>query len=122
MQIIEIIIKVAIALTLLNVWTLRVNKRTPYRGGSSVNMKEEFKSYGLPSWFMYVVGFLKISSAILLLLSIHFVELEFPVSVLIGVLMLGAFTMHIKVRDQFYKSIPAAILLLLIVMVILIEV
>ncbi len=121
MQIIEIIIKVAVSLTLLNVWILRVNKRTPYRGGSAVSMKEEFDVYGLPGWFMYVVGFLKIISALLLLLSIYFKQIEFHVSVMIAILMLGALAMHIKIKDQFFKALPSVILLLLVLMIAMIK-
>ncbi len=121
MQIIEIIIKVAVSLTLLNVWILRVNKRTPYRGGSAVSMKEEFNVYGLPGWFMYVVGFLKIISALLLLLSIYFKQIEFHVSVMIAILMLGALAMHIKIKDQFFKALPSVILLLLVLMIAMIK-
>ena len=37
------ILSVGIAVTLLNVWLLRINKATPYRGGQAQNMKEEFE-------------------------------------------------------------------------------
>ena len=42
------IAQLIIALGILNVWLLRFNKATIYRGGSAKNMKEEFATYGLP--------------------------------------------------------------------------
>ncbi len=121
MEIIENIIKVAISLTLLNVWILRVNKGTAYRGGDAVSMKEEFDNYSLSPLAMYVVGTLKIISAILLLVSIKYKQLELPVSIVIGLLMIGAFSMHIKIKDRFHKAIPSLILLALIIMIITIK-
>ena len=41
------IIKLIIGLGLINVWVLRYNKKTEYRGGAANNMLEEFHSYGL---------------------------------------------------------------------------
>ena len=53
------ILSIAIAVTLLNVWLLRINQATPYRGGQAQNMKEEFEVYGLPHWLLPIVGVLK---------------------------------------------------------------
>ena len=52
MQTVIHIIQIVIALAIFNVWVLRLNKSTNWRGGSASNMKEEFKAYGLPEWFM----------------------------------------------------------------------
>jgi hypothetical protein len=51
------ILQIIIALGLLNVWLVRSNKKSEYRGGSANNIKDEFKAYGLPSWFVYLIGF-----------------------------------------------------------------
>ena len=64
------ILQVIMAGGLINVWLLRFNKHTPFRGGSSKSIIEEFATYGLPAWFSYLVGALKISSAILLIAGI----------------------------------------------------
>ena len=108
-----IILKLVVGITLLNVWLLRFKKRTPYRGGSAANMKQEFKNYGLPEWFMYLIGSLKVGLAIALILSIWFNQLESISLIGIGVLMLGAIAMHFKINDEFKKSLPALTLLLL---------
>ena len=47
--------QVIVAVGLLNVWLLRTNKATAWRGGEARNMHEEFAVYGLPDWFMWLV-------------------------------------------------------------------
>lgn len=74
-------------------------------------MREEFAAYGLPAWSMGVVGFLKVTLAILLLVSIWLPVLTRPAAIGIAALMLGAVSMHLKVRDPLKKSLPALTLL-----------
>ena len=105
--------QIAIALGLLNVWLLRTGKPSPWRGGGAANMREEFAVYGLPSWASAVVGFLKISLALLLIAGIWFPALTRPAALGVMVLMLGAIAMHVKVGDPPQKSLPAALLLVL---------
>ena len=102
-----------IALGLLNVWLLRSGKATAWRGGSARNMREEFAAYGLPAWFMWVVGGLKVSLAILLIVGLWVDTVTSPAAIGIAVLMLGAIAMHVKVGDPLRKSLPATSLLLL---------
>ena len=71
------IINLVIALGIINVWIIRYDSETPFRGGDSKSLKEEFNTYGLPLWFMYFVGFAKISLAILLFLGIWIQNLSF---------------------------------------------
>ena len=59
-----IIIQIIVAFGLLNVWLVRSKKTTAYRGGNSNTIIEEFAEYGLPVWFCYLIGFLKITAAI----------------------------------------------------------
>lgn len=56
MTIITQIAQLIVGLGLLNVWLIRFNKATAYRGGAAQSMKQEFAAYGLPEWFCYVVG------------------------------------------------------------------
>ena len=63
------IIKIITALGIFNVWLLRYNKNTEYRGGNAKSLKEEFKTYGLNSWFMYLIGAIKIGISILFIVS-----------------------------------------------------
>jgi hypothetical protein len=109
----EIIIKTIIAFSLLNVWLVRFNRPTPYRALDSESMIEEFKAYGLPKFSLYIVGLIKISSALLLLISVFKSNLENYGFIPIMVLMLGAIIMHLKVNDPIKKALPAFVILLL---------
>ena len=104
-------ISVVIALGLINVWVVRSGRATAYRGGSAQTMKEEFAAYGLPAWAVYVVGTLKLSIALVLLARVVAPSmgrlLPTGALLLLVVLMLGALSMHIKVKDPLRKSPPA---------------
>ena len=58
MEYLIIVLQLVVALGILNVWLLRSRRSTPFRGGDAKNMHEEFAAYGLPYWFMCVVGVL----------------------------------------------------------------
>lgn len=107
------IIQIIMSLGLLNVWILRFSKITPYRGGNSKSLKDEFSAYGLPSWFCYFIGFLKIGSALVLIAGLWFSKLVLPAAILVNLLMLGAILMHFKIRDPLIKSLPAFMMLVL---------
>lgn len=113
MQTLIYALQITAALGLLNVWLLRFNQRTAYRGGSAGSMREEFATYGLPAWFAYVIGILKVGSAIALIVGIWVPVLVLPAAGLISVLMLGALSMHIKIHDPLKKSLPALAMLAL---------
>jgi uncharacterized membrane protein YphA (DoxX/SURF4 family) len=106
-----IVCQVAAALGLLNVWLLRSNRATAYRGGTAQSMREEFAAYGLPAWCVAVVGLLKVGSALALLAGVWYPVLVRPAAVVIGVLMLGALAMHARVGDPPRKYGPAAVML-----------
>ena len=113
MILLTLMINLIIALTLLNVWLIRFNKNTPFRGGEANSMTQEFSVYGLPSWFMYLIGFLKIMFAILLIIGIWITELNFYSYISLSILMIGAIIMHLKVKDPIIKSVPALSILTL---------
>ena len=122
-EILEIILKLVIGLGILNVWLLRRDKPSEWRGGNADNMKEEFKAYGLPVAAMYVVGFLKCLFAVMLLISIFLAEpiwLETVAAYGIAALMAGAILMHARIGDEAKKSLPAFILMALSIVVVLI--
>jgi len=110
--------QVVVALGLLNVWLIRFHKQTDYRGGSAKNMKEEFETYGLPEWLCYLVGGLKVTSSLALLAALKFPDIRTAPAVVISVLMVGALVMHLKVKDSTKKSIPAASVLLMCLVII----
>lgn len=104
---IESVLQVVLALGLFNVWLLRTGKATNYRGGQAKNLKEEFATYGLPSFMYFLVGGLKLACAVALLVGLWFPEAVLPAAGVLVVLMLGALAMHIKVSDPISKSVPA---------------
>jgi hypothetical protein len=112
-QAITVLFQVIVGLGLLNVWLVRANLSTAYRGGDAKTIREEFAVYGLPGWFCTLIGFLKITSALLLLAALWMPELGLPASLTIVALMLGAVSMHAKVKDPIKKSLPAAAMLLM---------
>ncbi len=108
------ILQLIISIGLINVWLIRFNKATNYRGGDAKNMKEEFLAYGLPIWSMYLIGFLKISIAIMLIISIWVEQLLKYNLIALSLLMIAAVIMHLKVRDPIKKSYPALAILFII--------
>ena len=102
-----IALQLIVALGILNVWMLRSQKATPFRGGDAKNLREEFAAYGLPFWFMCVVGVLKVSLALALIAAIWIHRVAQPAAIGLGVLMLGAFVMHLKVKDPIKKALPS---------------
>lgn len=119
MEWVKIVIQVVIAASIFNVWILRYGKPTNWRGGTAKNMKEEFEAYGLPEWFMKLIGFLKLALSVLLIAGIFVPALVKPAAIGMAVLMLGAIAMHIKVKDPLIKSIPAFTFLVLSIILII---
>ena len=102
---------VFVGLTIINVWLFRSGRSTSYRGGNATNLMDEFEVYGLDDYFL-IIGVIKVSLAIILLLSLYFNKLSFFASSGIAIMMLVAVYMHISVGDELIKSIPASILLI----------
>jgi hypothetical protein len=117
MKIVSLIFQIIVALGLLNVWLLRFNKKTAYRGGAAQSMKEEFASYGLPQGSLWTVGGLKIACALCLLMGIWIPVLILPAAAVVSLLMIGAIAMHLKIRDPLVKSVPAGTVLILVAFV-----
>ena len=105
--------KIIIFMSIINVWFFRFNKPTPWRGGDSKSMKEEFETYRLSSTIMYIIGTIKVSLAAILLISIWIKDLSTPAAGAMGIFMLGAIAMHFKADDPSIKSFPALILFIL---------
>jgi len=111
MDYIPLALQVIVALGLLNVWLLRSGKKTPYRGGKAKSLREEFAAYGLPPVALKIVGTLKVTIALALLVGIWLPGIVFPAATLLIFLMVGAFLMHLKVKDPFTRSVPALLML-----------
>ena len=119
--VVSTVLQVVVALGLLNVWLVRAGASTAYRGGSAQSLRAEFAAYGLPDWMFYAVGFLKITSAVLLIAGIWIPALIIPPAAIVAVLMIGALAMHAKVRDPLIKSLPAFLMLVMSVAILLLQ-
>jgi uncharacterized membrane protein YphA (DoxX/SURF4 family) len=112
-----LVVQVLIALAILNVWLLRRKQPSPWRGGCSANLREEFAVYGLGPGVMTVVGILKVTLAVALIVGVWRSELTQPAAFVLALFMLSAVAMHVRVSDPAKKSLPAATLLILCVLV-----
>lgn len=115
-------LQVILALGLINVWLVRFRKPTKYRGSGAANMREEFRAYGLPTWFMYVIGTAKMVIAALLIIGLWIPVVVMPAAAVLAVLMIGAVSMHVKVRDAFIRTVPALLMLAMAVAVVMMKI
>ncbi|BDD05197.1 DoxX family protein [Aureibacter tunicatorum] len=111
MKTLFIIIQLLVAFGIFNVWLIRFNHSSEWRGSNARNMKEEFEAYGLPVWFLGFIGFLKLLCASLLVLGLWFPEFVRPAAYGLVLLMMGAISMHFRVKDPMRKSYPAIAML-----------
>ncbi|MEM9868009.1 MAG: DoxX family protein, partial [Bacteroidota bacterium] len=72
------------------------------------NMLEEFQAYGLTETQMYIVGFFKITAAILLLLGFRFKRLVVIGASIMAVFMSGAIFMHLSIGDGIIPTLPSS--------------
>lgn len=121
MTIVLISLQIIVALLILNVWILRPRMKTQFRGGGAKNMREEFAAYGLPFPVMCLVGGLKIAFALALLAGIWIDGITYWAAIGLGLLMLGAFAMHLKIKDPIKKSIPSVVMLALCIAIVLLS-
>jgi uncharacterized membrane protein YphA (DoxX/SURF4 family) len=112
-----IALKLIVALGILNVWLLRSGQATSYRGKDAKTLLEEFAVYGLPPPVFYVVGILKVGLALALLAALWMPAITRPAATVMGVLMLAAFLMHVKVRDPIKKALPSLAVLAMCVVI-----
>ncbi|MFT7486019.1 MAG: hypothetical protein ACI9F9_001872 [Candidatus Paceibacteria bacterium] len=106
-------LQILVALGLLNVWLVRATSQTRYRGGKSNTLGQEFTAYGLPLWFFYTIGFLKVGAALMLIAGLWFPVMVQPAIMTIAALMIGALAMHLKIRDPLIRSAPAFAMLMM---------
>lgn len=111
METLLIVLQLVAGLGIYNVWLVRPQKATAYRGKGAPTLKEEFRAYGLPSWAMYIVGGIKLISATFLLAGIWYPMYIIPSATVLSIMMIGAIFMHVKIFDPIEKSLPAFIML-----------
>ena len=77
------------------------------------NIIQEFKQYGLPDWLRDLVGVLKMTFALLLLIGVERPQFAVVGGVGIALLMLAAFITHLRVKNPVVKMLPCLSLLVL---------
>ncbi|MAZ68343.1 MAG: hypothetical protein CMG49_03070 [Candidatus Marinimicrobia bacterium] len=91
-------LKIVVTSAIFFVWFIRYD-----------NIKKEFKEYNLPTWFRDIVGILKISFSLMIHSSNK--DIVFIGSLGILVLMFGAVTTHIRMKNNFRKYIASVAML-----------
>jgi hypothetical protein len=107
------VLQIVVGISIINVWLIQYNKATRWRGGAAKTILEEFAAYGLPAWSCYVIGTLKVSLAILLLMAVWFPVLKLPAASGLALLLAGSVAMHFRINDPLIKSLPAGLFLIM---------
>ena len=97
-----IFLQAFVAASIFFVWVVRYD-----------NIIQEFKQYNLPDWVRDLVGILKLTFALMLLIGIERVQFALVGGVGIVFLMGCAFLVHLRVKNPFFKMLPSLTLLIL---------
>lgn len=112
------LLQLIIAVVIMAVWLVRPRLETNYRAGNATNIFEEFEVYGLPNWSVYLVGGIKLSLAVLLIVGIWYSSVVQYAALGMGILMAGAIVCHLKTRgDPLSRATPASLMLLMCIIV-----
>ena len=121
MKYLKELLMLVVSLLVLNVWLLRFNQETIYRGGNALNMIQEFAVYGLSETTAYIIGALKVLSATGLLIGFFYKKPIVPSASLMAALMCGAILMHLRVNDEAIKFLPAGLMLISSLMIVYLD-
>ena len=94
------ILQIITASSVFFVWVVRYD-----------NIIEEFVYYKLPTWLRDLVGILKVSFGIMLLMGIYDEKFKIIGAGGLSLLMIAALLTHVKVKNPIYKALPAVTLL-----------
>jgi hypothetical protein len=107
MRTIAICLQALVAASIFYVWVVRY-----------ANVIEEFKQFKLPDWLRDLVGVLKLTFSLMLLIGIERVPIALVGGIGIAFLMLCAFITHLRVKNPLYKMVPSLTLLLVAIAII----
>ena len=96
MQNLVISLQTLVAAAVFFVWVVRY-----------ANIVEEFKQFGLPEWLRDLVGILKLTFALMLLIGIDRPPMAVAGGLGIAILMAAAFVTHLRVRNPLFKMLPS---------------
>jgi uncharacterized membrane protein YphA (DoxX/SURF4 family) len=112
------IIQIFIAAGIFNVWLLRFNRETDYRPKGAKTLAQEFERYGFSRNLLLIIGGLKLLFASLLIAGVWHPQVTIYAAAGLVIMMAGAVAMHMTVGDPWRKSIPAALMLTLSLLVV----
>jgi uncharacterized membrane protein YphA (DoxX/SURF4 family) len=101
-QDLTIVLQAVVAASIFFVWVVRYD-----------NLIQEFKQYGLPDWLRDLVGILKLTFALLLLVGLQRASVAVIGSLGIAGLMGCAWAVHLRVKNPVFKMLPSLTLLAL---------
>jgi uncharacterized membrane protein YphA (DoxX/SURF4 family) len=105
-----IALQALVAASIFFVWVVRYD-----------NIVEEFQHYGLPAWVRDLVGILKLTLALLLLIGIERVPFAVAGGVGIAFLMGCAVFIHLRMKNPLFKMLPSLTLLVLSLVIVFIN-
>ena len=85
------------------------------------NIVQEFKQYGLPGWLRDLVGILKMTFALMLLIGMQRGLFAVVGGIGIAILMGAAFVTHLRIKNPVFKMLPSLALLVLSLVIALIN-
>jgi uncharacterized membrane protein YphA (DoxX/SURF4 family) len=97
---VTISLQALVAASIFFVWAVRYE-----------NIVQEFRQYRLPDWLRDLVGILKLTFSLLLLIGIERKEFAVAGAIGIAVLMACAFVVHLRVRNPPLNMLPCLSLL-----------
>ena len=102
MHALTISLQALVAASIFFVWVVRY-----------ANLVQEFKQYGLPDWLRDLVGILKLTFWLMLLIGIERGPFAVVGGIGIALLMGAAFVIHLRVKNPVFKILPSLTLLIL---------
>jgi uncharacterized membrane protein YphA (DoxX/SURF4 family) len=100
MHALTISLQALVAASVFFVWVVRY-----------ANIIQEFKQYGLPDWLRDLVGILKMTFSLMMLIGIERRPFAVAGGIGIAVLMGAAFVTHLRVKNPVFKMLPSLTLL-----------
>tara|TARA_B100001093_G_scaffold347651_1_gene332285 strand:- start:20768 stop:21145 length:378 start_codon:yes stop_codon:yes gene_type:complete len=105
-------LQLIVGISILSVWLLHAHVPTNFRVGQAQTLREEVTEAGLPDYVYDVMRIVKPIFAFFLIMGILWNPITLPCMAFTTIFMVGAVVMHIKVKDNLFKMIPALTLLL----------
>lgn len=102
MQTLTISLQAFVAASIFFVWVVRYT-----------SIIQEFKQYGLPDWLRDLVGILKLTFSLMLVIGIERVPLAVVGGIGISILMGAAVLTHLLVKNPVFKMLPSLTLLVM---------